>query len=309
MTQVDDWREILVLAAADETGLLDRAATGGTAAGLAADLGLDARAVRVTLVALADRGWVRDDDGVITLTAKARAALGPEPADAVLAEVRLAARELAAYGQLGRTLRTGAPSHDVSAGDAATRRRFLEAMRAIAARRVSATVQALGPPSGARRLLDVGGGPGSYARGFAAAGWAVTVVDLPESLALGGDELAGWGVAQIAADVTRGVPAGPWDAVYLGNVVHLFGPAVAGDLVRAAGRALRPGGRLAIQEVILGRSAPAALFGITMLTGTTGGEVYDEAAYAGWMAAARCPLEEVVAVDEDRHHLMLGTRR
>jgi len=309
MTQVEDWREILVLAAALETGVLDRAAAGGTAEALAADLGLDARAVRVTLVALADRGWVHDDDGVVTLTPKARAALGPEPEDPVLAEVRLAAREMAAYGQLDRTLRTGQPSHDVSAGDTATRRRFLEAMRAIASRRAPATVSALGPPAGSRRLLDVGGGPGTYARAFAAAGWEVTVVDLPESLALGGDELAGWGIARIAADVTHGVPDGPWDAVYLGNVVHLFGPPVAADLVRAAGQVLRPAGRLAIQEVILGRSGPAALFGITMLTGTESGEAYDEATYAGWMAAAGCPLEGVVDLDHGRHHLLLGTRR
>ncbi len=309
MTQVDDWREILVLAAALDTGLLDRAAAGGTVDQLAADLGLDARAVRVTVTALADRGWVREDAGVVTLAPRARRALGPDPGDAVLAEVRLAAREMAAYAQLAQTLRTGRPSHDVSAGDDATRRRFLEAMRAIAARRVTATVRALGPPVGTGRLLDVGGGPGTYALAFATAGWAVTVVDLPESLALGGDDLAAWGVAQIAADVTGGIPGGPWDAVYLGNVVHLFAPPVAADLVYAAGRAVRPGGRLAIQEVVLGRSAPAALFGITMLTGTEAGEVYDEAAYAAWMAAADCALEETVAVDRDRHHLLLGTRR
>ena len=215
---------------------------------------------------------------------------------------------MAAYGQLDRTLRTGQPSHDVSAGDTATRRRFLEAMRAIASRRAPATVSALGPPAGSRRLLDVGGGPGTYARAIAAAGWEVTVVDLPESLALGGDELAGWGIARIAADVTRGVPDGPWDAVYLGNVVHLFGPPVAADLVRAAGRCSGPpaGSRSRRYSRALGARGA---FRHHDADGHRVRRGVRQATYAGWMAAAGCPLEGVVDLDHGRHHLLLGTRR
>jgi SAM-dependent methyltransferase len=309
MAAVDDWHEILVVAAALETGLLARLADAATPERVADDLGLDRRAVRVTITALADRGWVVGTGDRVALTTAAREALGADPADPVVAEILLAAREIGAYLRLPETLRTGRPSHDVSAGDDDTRRRFLEAMRAIAARRAGATVAAIGGPTGAGRLLDVGGGPGTYARAFTEAGWSVTVIDLPESLALGGEDLADWGVAAVAGDITEGLPAGPWDAVYLGNVVHLFGREVAATLVARAGAALAPGGRLAIQEVVLGRSVPAALFGVTMLTGTKAGEVYDEATYCAWMAAAGCPLEAVVATEAERHHLMIGTRR
>jgi SAM-dependent methyltransferase len=309
MGRIDDWREILVVAAALETGLMDRVAQGGTTAEVSSDLGLDARAVRVTASALADTGWVVVSDGHLALTDRARAAIGPDPEDPVFAEVLLSAREIAAYSRLDETLRTGRPVHDVSAGDDATRRRFLQAMRAIARRRATVAVGALAAPAGGGRLLDVGGGPGTYAHAFQRAGWTVTVVDLPESLELGGADLARWGIGAVAADATQGLPDGPWDAVYLGNVLHLFDSATAEELILNAGAVLVSGGRLAIQEVVAGLAAPAALFGVAMLIGTDAGEVHDREAYARWMEAAGCPLEQVIPTEADRHHLLVGTRR
>jgi SAM-dependent methyltransferase len=309
MSHVDDWREILVLAAALNSGLLARLAEPAPPVQIADALGLDPRATRITIAALTDRGWCVERDGRVGLTPRARSAIGPDPEDPVLAEVLLATREITAYQQLETTLHTGAPSHDVSAGDTATRRRFLEAMRAIAARRTAATVGALPAPAGGGRLLDVGGGPGTYARALREHGWQVTVIDLPESLELGGDDLRRWQIDAVAGDITEGLPAGPWDCVYLGNVIHLFGPAVAEDLVRRAGAVLVEGGRLAIQDVVGGLAAPAALFGVAMLVGTRDGEVYDQATYVRWMDAAGCPLERVVATEPERHHLLLGTRQ
>jgi len=309
MSHVDDWREVLVLSATLATGLFARLSEPGRPDDVARELGLDPRATRITVAALVDRGWCVQDGEQVGLSERGRAASGPDPSDPVLAEVLLAAREIAAYQRLEEALRTGAPSHDVSAGDPATRRRFLEAMRAIAARRAAATVGALPAPAGGGRLLDVGGGPGTYARAFHEHGWQVTVVDLPESLELAGEDLARWGIAQVAGDITRALPDGPWECVYLGNVTHLFAPAVAGALVMRAGAALATGGRLAIQEVVRGLAVPAALFGVAMLVGTRAGEVYDQETYARWMAAAGCPLETVVPTEIDRHHLMIGTRR
>jgi SAM-dependent methyltransferase len=308
MSRVDDWREVLVLSAAYESGLWARLATPGTPDAIADDLGLDRRAVRITIGALVDRGWVTEDAGRVGLTPRGIAALGGDLEDQVIPEVLLSAREIGAYLQLPTTLRTGMPSHDVSAGDVATRRRFLTAMRAISARRASVTVGALSPPSGGRRLLDVGGGPGTYAHAFTQAGWSVTVMDLPQSLELAGADLAEWGVRQIAGDVTDGIPSGPWDCIYLGNITHLFGPEAAQQLVVGAGAAVVPGGRLAIQEVVRGLAEPAALFGVAMLVGTRTGEVYDQPTYARWMADAGCPLVQVIPTEPDRHHLLIGVR-
>ena len=195
----------------------------------------------ITIAALTDRGWCIERDGRVGLTPAARAAIGPDPADPVLAEVLLAAREIAAYQQLETTLRTGAPSHDVSAGDTATRRRFLEAMRAIAARRAAATVGALPAPAGGGRLLDVGGGPGTYARAFREHGWQVTVIDLPESLELGGDDLRGGGSTSWPGTSPRACRPGRGTACTSATSSTCSARRSPADLVRRAGAALVPG--------------------------------------------------------------------
>ena len=209
---------------------------------------------------------------------------------------------------LADALRTGRPVDDVSAGDRATLQRFARAMRHIAAPRVAASVAALGPGEG-RRLLDAGGAPGSYARAFAAAGWEVTVLDLPDPLAAAGNDLRAAGVRAVAGDATRGLPEGPWEAVYLGNLLHLLEPEAAGALVERGGAALGAGGLLAVQEVLGDASPQGPGFGVMMLVSTPAGEAYPEAAYRRWMAAAGCPVERVVALEEGWHHLLLGRRR
>lgn len=184
----------------------------------------------------------------------------------------------------------------------------MRAMRHVSAPRAVVTAGAVGAPRGRGRLLDVGGAPGTYARAFAAAGWDVTVLDLPGTLEITAAELRAAGVAAVAGDVTRALPAGPWDAVYLGNVLHLLGPAAAERLLARAGAALAPGGVLAVQEVVGGLSGQAPSFAVLMLMATPEGEVHREHDYRRWMAAAGCPVERLVALEGGWHHLVLGRR-
>lgn len=303
------WREILLLVAADETGLLAAFRTPRTRVDAAHACGLDPRAVRIACDALVGHGHLAAAGGDhLVLTERGRALVDP-PADAdPMGSLALDAREMAVQAHLADVLRTGRPRDDMSAGDPAVRARFMRAMRGVAASRVPLTVASLPVPEGGGRLLDVGGAPGSYAVPFARAGWSVTVADLAETLAVTADLLADDGVQAVAGDVTRALPDGPWDAVYLGNVVHLFGPEQARALVVRAGDALAAGGRLAVQEVVTGLADTAPGFGVTMLMGTPAGEAYTRDDYATWMAEARCPLHTVVTVQPRAHHLLIGTR-
>jgi hypothetical protein len=147
-----------------------------------------------------------------------------------------------------------------------------------------------------------------HARAFAREGWEVTVQDLPETLALGAPELEPHGIACVPGDATEGLAPGPWDAVHLGNLVHLFGEREAAALVARAGAALRPGGLLLISEVLGDASPQGPSFGVMMLVSTPGGDAYGLESYCGWMAAAGCPLERVVPVEDGWHHLLLGHR-
>jgi SAM-dependent methyltransferase len=304
-----DWREALIVLAAAETGLLGAFATRRTPAAAAREAGLDARAARIVATALADLGYLEGDGGGLVLTARgARAVEPPGDGTDLVGGLHLEARAMRSHLALADALRDGRPVDDVSAGDRAAVERFMRAMRHIGAPRVPVTVAEMGPPPHGGRLLDVGGAPGAYAAAFAGAGWEVTVLDLPAALAVTGPALEAAGVRAVAGDATAALPDGPWDAVYLGNLAHLFGPGDAAALVARAGGALRPGGLLAVQEVLGDVSPQGAGFGVMMLLSTPAGEAYPTGRYREWMAAAGCPVERVVPLEEGWHHLLLGRR-
>jgi hypothetical protein len=307
--RIDDWHEILILHTAVEEGLVEALERPRSASEVASALRLDARAVNVVARALAGYGYVAEDaDGRLALTERGHRLLSPgEDEGDPAADVALSTRAIRAHLHLAEVLRTGRKVDEVSAGDRLTRERFMRSMRHVASVRAPHTVAALGAPSGGGRLLDVGGGPGTYARHFARAGWQVTVMDLPESLELSAEELARDGIATVPGDATAGLPQGPWDCIYLGNFVHLFDGATAASLVGRAGAAIASGGLLALQEVVL-ESPQGPRFGVMMLLATDGGGSYSEADYRAWMAAAGCPHERTVSLDEGWHHLLLGRK-
>lgn len=308
--RITDWRELLILRAALDTGLLGAFAEPRAIDDAADGAGLDRRGTRIVTTALASAGYLEAaGDDTLVATAQGRDLLAP-PTDLrdPAGDVFLEARAMASHLALPDALRLGTPPDDVSGGDAPARERFMRAMRHIAGPRAAGAVAALGPPAGGARLLDVGGGPGTYARAFAAAGWSVTVLDLAETLRVAGGQLRAAGVRVVAGDATRALPDGPWAAVYLGNLVHLFDPQTAAELVARAGAAVAPGGVLAVQEVLGDLSPQGPFFGVMMLVSTEGGDAYPEGHYRGWMAAAGCPVERVVSLSEGWHHLLLGRR-
>jgi len=308
---MESWREVLIARAALESGLLGEFAEAARPEDAARRPGLDPRAARIVGAALAGLGYLEPaGDGALRLTARGRHLLEPPSGGADPAGMlHLEARAIVSHLRLDEALRSGRPPDDVSGGDRATRERFMRAMRDVAAPRAPHTVAAVGPPPPGGRLLDVGGAPGTYARALRAAGWRVTVLDLPETLEVAGPSLREAGIATVAGDATLALPEGPWDAVYLGNLVHLFDPPTAAALVARAGAALSPGGLLAIQEVLGDLSPQGPDFGVMMLLSTPGGDAYVEATYREWMATAGCPLERRVSLEEGWHHLLLGRRR
>ncbi len=305
-----DWREILVAHAALESGLLAAFGTPATPEDAAARAGLDARAVRITARALRSSGILRAAPGGLLALTDAGAALVQPPSqdEDPAGDLFLEVRSIRSHLRLAEVLLTGEPADDVSGGDAATRLRFMRAMRAVAGPRADESAVAIGPPRGHGRLLDIGGAPGTYARRFAAAGWDVTVLDLPGTLELGAAELEEAGVTAVAGDATQALPDGPWDAVYIGNVAHLLPPDEAAALLARAGAALGPWGLLAVQEVVGDLAPQGPGFGVMMLLSTPGGDAHDEADYRAWMEAAGCPPERVVPIEGGAHHLLLGRR-
>lgn len=217
------YRISAVLRRAIEASLFDAVAeTDGDVRSIADRLGTDEHRVRRMCAVLASIGLLAyGDRGEIANTRLAEQHLrweSPESlSELVLHDARPALFE-----------RWSAPD-DVRQVPAATPvERFAGAMTAIAragqAGALVDTLDRVGVSLDGKRMLDVGGGLGDYARALGARWPAVevTVVDLPEVVDLA--HARGFHdpprIGFVACDYRSGLPAGPFDVVLLSNILR-----------------------------------------------------------------------------------------
>ncbi len=146
------------------------------------------------------------------------------------------------------------------------------------------------------RLLDLGGGPGTYAVEWAKRypGAQVTIYDLPETLSVTRKILREKGASRLVAlregDFLRDPLGGPYDFVWISQILHAYSPKDCVFLLRKVRRALAPGGRAAVQEFLLekgGTFPPGpAFFSVHMVAVTEGGKAYTSEEVAGMFRSA-----------------------
>ncbi len=150
------------------------------------------------------------------------------------------------------------------------------------------------------KLLDLGGGAGTYTAAFLDAHPAATatLVDFADAIALARVHLAPFGdrvrfVIGDARDVTLDEDH---DVVLLANLLHLHGPTECAELCAAAARAVAPGGTVAVVE-LRADSLEGLWFALDMALYTERGDVYPTSAIHGWLAAAGLiePVEDRLA--------------
>jgi (2Fe-2S) ferredoxin/predicted O-methyltransferase YrrM len=172
---------------------------------------------------------------------------------------------------------------------------FIAAMQRNSRDRAPLLVKAIGT-AGVRRILDLGGGSGSYSIAFAKASPEIQceILDLPEVIPLTADYVAQAGVsAQVrlrAGNMLHDDFGSGYNLVLLNAICHMFSEEQNRELFRRARQALAPNGRLVVQDFILNpeKTGPthAALFSLNMLVSTDAGATYSEAEYTGWMKSA-----------------------
>lgn len=134
----------------------------------------------------------------------------------------------------------------------------------------------------------------------------MTVFDLPEVVELMKEHLAAAGISVVGGNVNEGLPDGPFDAVYLGSVSHIYGPEDNRTLIKRVARSLSPGGLIAIRDFIRGVSKGAALFAVNMLVNTESGNTYSEEQCREWLSAAGFEEIEVLPLPGRDTHFLLG---
>jgi len=192
---------------------------------------------------------------------------------------------MAGWARLHEAVQSGGPIRErVSHGDdEAVRESFLMGMFNLANQLAPRIAQSI-DLSGCRRLLDLGGGPGTYAIHFCRAnpGLSAVIYDLPTTRTFAEGTIARFGLSEkitfTAGDYHADpVPSG-FDVAWLSHVLHADGPAACAELLRKAVAAVDPGGVLMVQEFILddAKDGPQfpALFSLNMLLGTEAGQSY-----------------------------------
>ncbi len=188
------------------------------------------------------------------------------------------------WSRLTEAVKKGRPLDQDDPDEPAYRRRFSWAMHhrsTDVAPKVAAQVDL----RGARTLLDLGGGPGTYALAFLARNPALraTVCDRAPALEVAREIAStlrhGRRLSYLPLDFMKRPIPGRYDVVWYSNVLHIYSAEENARLFRKIARALNPGGRLLIQDAFLfDREGlfpqEATLFAVTMLLFTETGNTY-----------------------------------
>lgn len=264
------------------------APTGLTVEELALKLACEERALDMLITALAALGFLKRAGRLVTAAESSRRYLSRHSEDYLGFIIKHQAYILPGWVDLETAVRTGRKVRREPSSNTANeqeREAFLMGMFNVARQQADTVARAL-DLSGRKRLLDLGGGPGTYAVFFCRRypDLRAVVFDLPGSEQFARQVARRYGLTEridfIGGDFLRDELPRGFDAVWLSQVLHGEPPAEAARLVERGAKTLNPGGLLAIQEFILNddRQGPAhsALFALNMLVGTEGGQAYSQ---------------------------------
>ncbi len=278
-----------------------------SAADVARKVGADPRATAMLLSALAAMDLLATDGEVFRNTEESRRFLVRSSPDYVGFIIRHHQHLVDGWNRLGEAVRTGRPVRAASLfEDDEVRGNFLMGMFNLAsllapqvARRVDLT--------GRRRLLDLGGGPGTYAIHFCRQykSLEAVVFDRPETRPIAEKIIARFGlegrIRFQGGDYRDGPLPDGFDVVWVSHILHAENPATCAVLLAAVHAALKPGGMVLIHDFLLNDNLDGplfpALFSLNMLQGTEGGQAYSRGQVEAMLMAAGFTDVTAVAIE------------
>lgn len=271
---------------------------------LARDLNASPRGVRILCDALVDMtllertgaGYRNGEDAIRHLLPDS-----PEPRAALL---RHGAKLYERWGRLYDAVKTGQPAPDDQMDPRllGNESEFAHAMADVGRRSARVTCDELDLQD-AKSLLDIGGGPGIYAIEFARR-WPeleVTILDTPKALDVARQNVQAAGLADRIdfrpGDAFKDRLGGPYDAIFISNVIHIYSAADNQRLIRRCAEHLAPGGRLILKDFFLDedRKSPpgGVIFAVNMLVSTESGDCYTVTEAESWLGPSGLHLQTV----------------
>ena len=150
--------------------------------------------------------------------------------------------------------------------------------------------------SSRKRLLDLGGGPGTYAIHFCQSNpnLRAEVYDLPTTRPFAEKTIKQFDLSDridfVDGNYLEDPIEGPYDVAWLSHILHSESPADCRRIIQKTVDALTPQGLIIIHEFILKNSMDGplfpALFSLNMLLGTDSGQSYSEQQLGDMLTAA-----------------------
>lgn len=299
-----------------------------------ADGAAPSRGMRLLLDACVAEGLLEKRDGGYVNTPAGRMALIPGGPVDLTGAIRYNRDVYPAWGRLAEFARTGRPVERPAlhlGEDAARTKTFAASMfgRAMGIGKgvvpmldlAAADAAESGSPADTTvRVLDLAGGPGAYAILMCQANPAVrcVTVDLPAISAEAAGYVARFGLSdriecRTGDYHTDEYERDAYDVVTVFGALHQETPAAIVEILRRARRALKPGGRVVVLDMMTDetRAAPkfSALFAVNMALTTENGWVFSDAELKRWLREAGFVPGEVRRVPPPMPHWILEGRK
>jgi len=203
---------------------------------------------------------------------------------------------LESWSKLDQAVKSGRPLRNRSSySKAEWRESFLLGMFNLAMGMAPLIVPVI-DVSDRRHLLDLGGGPGTYAIHFCRSNQKLraTVYDLPTTRPFAEKTIRQFNLADridfMDGNYLEDPVKGQYDVAWLSHILHGEGPEDCRRILQKTSDALTPGGMIIIHDFILNNSMDGplfpALFSLNMLLGTQSGQSYSEEQIIEMLAAA-----------------------
>ncbi|MCP4074638.1 MAG: methyltransferase [Gammaproteobacteria bacterium] len=289
---------------------------------IAKGLGSRKKGTRMLLNACIALELVQINNGLYSNTDMSKAFLVPGQQGYLGDAIRYSDDLYQTWGSLEQTLISGIPSmatEKYTGEDLQQTRNFVYGMhnRAMGIGRVMVDLVDL---SGRKKMIDVGGGPGTYSSLFAQVYPDIhsRVLDLPAVLEISEEIIESMGVAERVTTepldyMQDEFPEGN-DVVLISGVFHRETEKTCRGFIRRASQALETGGLLIISDVFSdeGGTSPlfATLFSLNMMLTADDGEVHSDTDVENWMEQEN--FKDVLKVSFPQpmpHRIVMGIKQ
>jgi ubiquinone/menaquinone biosynthesis C-methylase UbiE len=312
-----------ILFTGSDLGIFEKLAKLGvaTADAVAKELKLSSRGTRLLMDGCVALGLLIKDGDLYQNSPQSDTFLVPGMPGDLSKAIRYNRDVYSAWGNLTEMVRTGAPVErpQLHLGEDESRtRNFVLAMheRALWIGRVLIPLMDL---KTCKRLLDVGGGPGTFSVQIAKEYPEISciVLDLPDVVKIAGDLIEQQGISDRVKTLPGDYhevdfPAGN-DVVNILGVLHQESPEALQTVLNKAYEALVPGGLINVMDVMTDASHTnpkfSALFAVNMALTTDNGWVFSDKELHKWMTTAGFVQVEVRPLPSPMPHWLVTARK